>query len=375
GGLEFFSDAAQHGFSPALSNRDYAVVDPGSWTNTINSLFLPQRSLLFGAAIFAGIILLLLSAKRRRDYLEAGILAGLLPWMHWHSFLVLMAVTAAWAVLYREKKYAAFFAPAVLLAIPQALFSLQQLSGTSFIRFSPNWAANTLDAATAAGFWLMQTGLWIPLAVIALLKASKEQRQRALPFAAIFLVCAFVAFQPFVYDNIKFFFYVQFMAAFLIAGTLFALWKRPAAFKVLAALLFLSLTFSGALSVARETGLSWRMYDSADVQLVAWVNELTAKDARFLTANRHNHPVSSLAGRRIVMGYPGWLWTHGIDYAQTEQDVRAMFAGNTALMNRYSVAYAVIDAQARKDYDVNMTFWAAKQKAYANAEYVVYAVS
>ncbi len=374
GFLDLPSDAAQRGLLEALSGRDYAVVDPGSWTNTLNSLFLPQRSLLFGAAVFAGIVLLLLSAKRKRDYLEAGILTGLLPFLHWHSFLVLMAVTAAWAFLYREKKYAAFFAPAIALAIPQAIWSLGQLAGTGFIRFSPNWQANTLDVAAAAGFWLMQTGIWIPLAAVALWNASAEQRKRSLPFAVIFLVASFVVFQPFAYDNIKFFFYVQWMAALLIAGALAALWKKPVAFKLLAALLFLSLTFSGALSVARETGLSWRMYDNADLSLAEWA-KTTPKEAVFLTSTRHNHPVSSLSGRRIVLGYPGWLWTHGIDYGPTETDVRAMFAGDQERMDRYGVAYAVIDAQARKDYAVNETFWSQKKQAYANPGFAVYDAS
>jgi hypothetical protein len=375
GGLDFFSNAAHNGFFNALSERDYAVVDPGSWTNTLNSLFLPQRSLLFGAALFAGIVFLLLSARKKNDYLEAGILTGLLPWMHWHTFLVLMAVTATWAFLFREKKYAQFFAPAILLAIPQAIWSLQQLSSTSFIRFSPNWLANTLEVTAAAGFWIMQTGLWIPIAAISLWNASLEQKKRALPFAVIFLIASFVIFQPFGYDNIKFFFYVQFMAAFLIAGLLGKIWKKKTAFKVLTALLFLSLTFSGALSVVRETGLSWRMYDNSDLQLTQWTKENTPKDAIFLTANRHNHPVSSLAGRRIVLGYPGWLWTHGIDYAQTERDTRAMFAGNQTLIEQYKVKYAVVDAQARKDYPVNDTFWKGKISAYTSPGYTVYVAS
>ncbi len=392
GGL---GNALDGGFGAALAARDYANLEPTGWTNVVTSLFLPQRTLLFGAAVFVAVFLLLLHAQRKRDFVVAGILAGLMPFVHWHSFLVLMGVALVYAVAGRDRRQWGwgagclwFFVPAVLLALPQALWSLQQLA-PSFFKLSPNWLANTLDLGAAAAFWLAQTGLWIPTVMAGVLLAAREQRFRFLPFALLFGLASVVVFQPHAYDNIKFFFYVQWFAAFLIAALLLQMAGRESVgtgpkrkmdvkiglvLKALAVLLFLVLVASGFLSVARETGLHWRLYDTQDVQLAEWAKANTPRDAVFLTASNHNEPVSSLAGRHIVMGYPGWLWSHGFSYAKTEADVKAMFAGDAALMREYGVSYAVIGAEAKRGNPVNEAFWSAKTLVFSNSAYSVYLV-
>lgn len=376
GFLDFLSSASRDGVGAALMAKDYTIVPPTAWTNVVTSLFLPQRTLLMGAMVFAAVFFLLLHASRRRDFLLAGVLAGLMPLVHWHSFLVALGVGMVYAALDSDRqKWAWFFVPAVSLAVPQALWSLQQLSPESLVHFQPNWTVNTLDAGISAGFWLMQTGLWIPAVLFGIWIASKEQGLRFLPFGLLFLLAASVAFQPYAYDNLKFFFFVQWAAAFLIAAALLRLAQhKEFLLKAAAVLVFVVLVFSGALSVAREANLHWRLYDANDLELAEWVKVNASRDALFLTSSAHNNPVSSLAGRRTVMGYPGWLWSHGFPYAGVESDVRAMFAGDFRLLKTRGVNYVVLDSKVRQDYSVNESVFSSFPLVFENSAYRVRAV-
>src|SRR3989344_4567496 len=67
--------------------------------NPILSLFLPQRSFLFGIPLALAILTLLISVGRReRAYLFAGIAAGLLPLFHGHTVLALLPPIIALAI-------------------------------------------------------------------------------------------------------------------------------------------------------------------------------------------------------------------------------------------------------------------------------------
>jgi hypothetical protein len=50
------------------------------------------------------------------------------------------------------------------------------------------------------------------------------------------------------------------------------------------------------------------------------------KTTRVATAPTFNHPVA-LCGRPIVAGYPGHLWSHGLDSAATERGLAHLMRG------------------------------------------------
>jgi hypothetical protein len=55
------------------------------------------------------------------------------------------------------------------------------------------------------------------------------------------------------------------------------------------------------------------------------VRKLPIKD-RFAAFPTFNHPLL-LNGRKMVLGYPGHLWTQGFDYAPVEQQLKALMLG------------------------------------------------
>src|SRR5205085_1863624 len=49
-------------------------------------------------------------------------------------------------------------------------------------------------------------------------------------------------------------------------------------------------------------------------------------EARFAAYPTYNHPLL-MNGRKVVLGYPGHLWTQGFDYAPIEQQLKALMLG------------------------------------------------
>jgi len=50
------------------------------------------------------------------------------------------------------------------------------------------------------------------------------------------------------------------------------------------------------------------------------------------------------------MGYPGHLWTHGIDFQERAHDVETIFTtGSTELLRKYEVAYVLIGPVEESD--------------------------
>jgi uncharacterized membrane protein len=86
-----------------------------------------------------------------------------------------------------------------------------------------------------------------------------------------------------------------------------------------------------------------------------------------------------LAGRRVLMGYPGWLWSQGIDYHPRERDLRAILRLEPeapALLRRYGVGYVVIGPREQVDYGADPDAWRARYKSVIRtATYEVFATS
>lgn len=71
------------------------------WVNVIVDMMLPQRATLFGWALLFPILALLYRAVfegEKRYFLIAGVLAGLLPMIHTHSFLAVILTCGAWLI-------------------------------------------------------------------------------------------------------------------------------------------------------------------------------------------------------------------------------------------------------------------------------------
>jgi len=326
-----------------------------------------------------------LSSPPLRRMLAAGAVAALLPLVHAHSFIVVMGVGGVLALINikRWRYWLAFFIVSLLIAGPQMLWSTHgsAVSTRAFIGFEFGWGHGEENFFL---FWLKNTGVFIPLLVVALLwkpddyLISRKLLLFYVPFTLCFIVPNLIKFAPWIWDNIKIIFYWWIASAPLVALLLARLWEGKTLNRVMAVTLFVLLTLAGGLDVfalITRQG-EYLEFDRDGVVFADMVRQKTPPRATILHAPIHNTPVF-LTGRRSVMGYPGHIWTHGIDSGPREGDIKRIYAGAPdaiALLAKYRVDYVVVDPQERSVLTVNDAFFARCPEVLTVGEYHLYKV-
>jgi len=90
----------------------------------------------------------------------------------------------------------------------------------------------------------------------------------------------------------------------------------------------------------------------------------------------HNTPVF-LTGRRSLMGYPGHIWTHGLEFVQREGEIKRIYLGSPdapQLLKSYGVDYAVIGPLERVVTPPNEQFFSRFEKVEQVGEYSLYKI-
>ncbi|HMG75130.1 MAG TPA: hypothetical protein VK582_16625 [Pyrinomonadaceae bacterium] len=326
--------------------------------------------------------LLLPSAKRM---LAAGVVAGLLPLVHAHSFIVVMGVGACLSLINwsRWREWLAFFVVASMIAVPQLLWSTHgsAVSTRAFIGWQFGWDSGD---ANFFWFWLKNTGLFIPLLIAALLwkredyLVSRRLLFFFLPFTLCFIIPNLVKLAPWIWDNVKVLFYWWIASAPIVALLLARLWEGNAWNRGLAGGLFILLTLAGALDVfalVTRQG-EYQEFDRDGVKFAESIKQQTEARATILHAPIHNTPVF-LTGRRSLMGYPGHIWTHGIEFGPRETDIKKIYAGAPdaeSLLSKYGVDYVVIDPQEHSVLTVNTDFFNRYPEVVKIGEYHLYKI-
>jgi hypothetical protein len=317
--------------------------------------------------------------------LGAGIVAGLLPLVHAHSFVVLMLVAGCLALLLpRWRAWIIFFAAAFVLAAPAMWWATRGSAArpASFFAWQLGWDRGTQNPLW---FWIKNTGLFIPLLVAALAWRGREPLVSKrllifyLPFTILFVICNAAKISPWVWDNIKVLFYWYVASVPLVALLLARLWRKSAALKLMTGVLIIVLTLAGAIDVWRvvSEASEQREFDRDGVAFAEVVKRETAPRSLILHAPTYNHPVY-LSGRQSLMGYGGHLWSQGIDYAGRESEVSRVYAGSfdaEQLLAKYGVEYVVIGPLERTGLRVNEEFFTRFKKVGETGAYQLYKVA
>jgi hypothetical protein len=299
--------------------------------------------------------------------IAAGIVAGFLPLVHAHSLVVVMVVGACLALLQRRwRLWIVFGLVASVIALPQMWWSTHNtaVNAGKFFEWQFGWDRGKEDAIW---FWVKNSGLFIPLTLGALLWRGKRPLVSHklllffLPFSLCFIVPNVLKMAPWIWDNIKVLFYWWLASAPLVALLISRLWQQANWKRAVAVVLFACVTASGALDVATilVTPVQLQVFDSAGIGFAEMIKQKTEPRALIMHAPVHNHPVF-LTGRRSLMGYPGHIWTHGLDFAQRESEIKTMYAGTVdaaSLLRKYGVAYAVVGPLERNQMNVNDQFF------------------
>lgn len=316
--------------------------------------------------------------------IAAGIVAGLLPLVHAHSFVVVMGVGACIALLQRRwRLWITFALVASLIAVPQMWWSTRgsAVNAASFFAWEFGWDHHDDNPVW---FWFKNTGLFVPLLVAAILWRGKEYlipRRLLLfylPFTLCFIIPNMVKLAPWIWDNVKVLFYWWLASAPLVALLISRLWRSGAVQRALAVGLFACLIFAGALDVASIVRRSdeYQLFDPNGIRFAEIVKQQTQPRSTVMHAPVHNTPIF-LSGRRSLMGYPGHIWTHGLDFGPRENEIKRIYTGAPdaeMLLGKYDVDYAVVGPLEKLVMPVNEQFFSRYKKVGEAGEYRLYKI-
>jgi len=386
GWLLFVREAAKVGVANLLKRlpHDYTIMQGHEWRlgNLVTTLLIPQRSILFGLPLAVTVFTLWWVARSReqmaseaspskanvRRMIGAGAITGLLPLVHAHSFVVVIVVGAFLALLVDRKRmriWVPYFATALVLALPQIVWSTHGtgISASRFIAWKIGWDS---DGHNVILFWLKNAGLVIPLAATALIwdgdriRVNHDLVHFYVPFMVCFLVSNVLRLAPWIWDNVKVIVYRQLASMPLVALTLARFWGGRWWRRLATVTLFAALTLAGALDLWRvlSRASQERVFSRADLAFAAFVREATPPNSLILHAPIHNHPVF-LTGRRSLMGHPGHVWSHGLEYGPRRADIERIYAGRPGaetLLVEYGIDYIVLGPPERSEVRPNYPF-------------------
>jgi hypothetical protein len=255
-----------------------------------------------------------------------GILWGALPLVHLHTFLLVSVVVAVWA-LGGGRLRAAW--PSLAWAVVPATWGVWQVSdgfrAASLVGWHPGWV---MEDANPLWFLLLNFGLFLPLAVVAWVRAWRHGRREDLlvlgPALVIFAGLFFVRLAPWAWDNTKVMLWCYLLALPSIQTQILAPLGRPWRVATVVGLLF-----SGAVSVTAASIGGGARLDVLDLREYEAVCESLAErpvTERVVAAPTFNHPVA-LCGHPLVLGYPGHVWSHGTDASYLEKGVETVLRG------------------------------------------------
>jgi len=384
-GFLFNGGIAGFQFLKAFKFLDYQGDKTIAWKSIALSMFVTQRGLLY--AIPAGLLLLWSWREKfwgtgTQDRVAAATaplpfwvelsLYASMPLFHVHTFLALSIVLACLFIMgdARTRKHVVTLLASAFL--PAAFFVwliTDHFQAGSVLEWHPGWVQDDDDFAapffqigplnfSAAiplfgwlilktwngvvvpffQFWLTNFGAWIPL-VLALIglcgwrvwksdwrwsKKLPEDLAFLLPATAIFVFAFFVKTAPWGWDNLKIMIWAYFLVLPFLWTHLIARWSTPVRVAICIVLFgsgFVSLL--GGLAAGRN---GFGFADRAELDEVGVAIRKLPVEARFAAYPIYNHPLL-LQGRKVVLGYPGHLWTEGFDYRETEEQLRELMGG------------------------------------------------
>ncbi|MBW1862040.1 MAG: hypothetical protein JRJ02_06665, partial [Deltaproteobacteria bacterium] len=343
GSLGFIDFFKEHPLSTRTLSEIYRVKEfPafGPWNGSEVSAFWSlniytnQRHLAFGFAFLLFFIYQVLKLKDGFDRevllkgLGFGLLVGIFPILHQPTCL-LMAVILILYFLFFPSKRAFFFTvglTSLMLMAIQYPFFLTFLSdgrGDGVVWRPGYLISDSLSLTHFVSYWWKNLGLHSVLIPIGFYLSSNKVRIIMLPAIIMFMLASLFQFSLEMAANHKFYNFFLILAQMLSAYSLVRFWdyisKRfTNLYKVLACragviVLVFFMVLSGVIDfmVIRNN----RLIDVPgrdEIEVVEWIKKNTPKDAIFLNSRYIFHP-ASLAGRKIFLGWPYFVWSAGYD--------------------------------------------------------------
>ena len=343
------------------------------WTNLVADMLVPQRTSLFGLPLALMIFAVFAFVWQRWHQVDddkkensprililmlvAGVLAGLLPLFHTHTYIAVALVSIGLFALRPRREWFAFWTPAVVLAAPQLLALSMRASGSAIVHLFFGWLGH--DQGFFPLYLLRNLGLPLLLAIPAWWTAPRVWRKFYLAFLVPLAMTFIVVISPSLYDNGKLIYYWHALNSILVAMwlvNLAVIHKQ----RVLASLLAILCVATALIVVRSETITSARVFTDEQLSAAEFARERTAPHSLFLTAPSLRQPVLSFAGRSVLSSATAWLWSHGYEFRERDADVRRIYAGSgdaLDLLRYYQVDYIYFGDAETSDLRSNPAFF------------------
>ena len=370
-----------------------------AWGTPLSLVFLHQRSFFAGIIIFALFIYFFLKWQRNPRsilmMLFMGILVGIGPLAHFHTFVVMYIVLFISILIAIVKEKWVLFERLLLLgltgfiiSVPQLIYLVQGktnevITGSSFFHLRLGWMVQPTigsvkfnpadglfwgEVVPFLSFLWLNFGVILPIFLICgfIIYKSSNFRDKFkgigwwwLTGIVLFLFVQTVRLQPWDYDNNKVLVYFQFFAApIFVAFFVWIIERRKLIGNALLAIFLILATYSGFVDqIPRLLVPNNKLpiiFNTDAIATAKYIKEYIPDGEDLITTSTHLNPVSSLAGRPVLVGYPGWLWTRGINYGKRESDVKLFFSNPETykfIADSYGSKYALVDPPAIFDWD------------------------
>ena len=377
--------------------KDYSRFIEYEWLagNIPAALLIPQRAFFIGATIGVWVLNLLLIAihkkkkptQQKKILFIAGILAGILPIAHMHSFIAIVIITGIICVYHKKKLQTLLFfiVPATILStLLYSTFIHEGIQIDSFMSILIGWTA---PSGVLSWFimWLNLWGTFVPSVIFALFYLKKNKNlQKYFPFylglIALFSIANLISFQPTKWDNTKLFAWVYLGFSILVAQLIMQLWNKSIKVKIILVILMITLSLTGAVEIMRILHFSQNTYllsSNTEVQFAKKIRENTKTDAIFLTSTHHNHPIPLWASRPIFLGYLGWVRNFGFDDTLRKQQIHTIFSGEREadqIIIENNISYIYVGPKEKSAFSINQEYLHNFPIAFQNTDTTVYDV-
>ena len=310
------------------------------WKNFLTSIWLTQRGFLF--ALPAGIYLLYkmknwieqtkVLQKNKPLIICLNILGMALPFFHLHSFLFISLVILTYAIYMKSLwSLIKYFYPVIIASSLCFLRIFYLTDIDSFFKIHLSWDNSWMkeNNLSIIKSWFFNLGPWLLLwmgSLVYLLVSKKWETIASKIFLMSslgFLLMNFVQIAPWFWDNIKIliWFYI------LVLWSIWKLWVQRLSL-IKSSPLMLILGFSGFISLINvfpfPYGKGLPIISREEVYTAQKLLRDISKDAVFYIAPDPHHPLIWL-GRKVVMGHPFNLWTHGVSYKKRLNELKFLF--------------------------------------------------
>ncbi|MBI4837158.1 MAG: hypothetical protein HY813_01990 [Candidatus Portnoybacteria bacterium] len=366
-----------------------------SYPGAVPGFLVVQRAFFLGFPMFIISLWAYLKAIKDDDLklmVVSGVIAGLLPLSHTHSFIAIVAVVGTGLIFFIAARNTLLFDivrgfvfSSFIIAIPQlaALILLPKYSIGGIVSFRLGWMSGygqvggvnlaSPDAPQLLPwlryFWTNFGALLFlfPMTLLYLRKNKNNLLFVALVAgaAALWVIPNIFQFQTWDFDTNKFFAFAIVLS--VAAAGLGIQSQRPTLKKKLAIIAFsVILLFSLPSSlIASFNNLRYRHENRVIIltlderDTAAWLKENADENAVILSSaailepKTIQNPVVMLSGRKTTAGFMTWLYTHGIDFTERSAAINAFLRnpnGNLLKENGVPANYLLIDDTLRKTY-------------------------